>query len=106
MSQTLEMFVKSQVKICGEIFTKISHDLISRSGSPAEIRKICSHPLGPSASAGSGPRKNFPHVQLEEAGSTAGAAQQAAERSGNGRHCRVARHPVLRTENGRLSDRR
>lgn len=78
VSQTLDMFVKSEVRICGEIFTKISHDLLSGSGNPDEIRKIHSHPQA-LAQCREWLRKNLPHVQLEEAGSTAMAAQQAAE---------------------------
>ena len=54
VSQTLDMFVKSEVRICGEIFTEISHDLISSSGNPTEIRKIVFSILKPWANAGSG----------------------------------------------------
>ena len=78
VNQTLDMFITSEVKICGEIMTKISHDLLSRSGSPGDIRKIYSHPqaLG---QCREWLRKNFPHVELEEAGSTAKAAHWATE---------------------------
>ncbi len=78
VSQTLDMFIRSEVKICGEIMTKISHDLLSQSGDPGDIRKIYSHPqaLG---QCREWLRKNFPHVQTEEAGSTAKAAQLATE---------------------------
>jgi len=78
VSQTLDMFVKSEVKICGEILTKISHDLFSQSGRPEDVQKIYSHPqaLG---QCREWLRKNFPHVQLEEAGSTAKAAHIAVE---------------------------
>jgi chorismate mutase/prephenate dehydratase len=78
VSQTLDMFIKSEVKICGEILTKISHDLLSQSGRSEDVQKIYSHPqaLG---QCREWLRKNFPHVQLEEAGSTAKAAQIALE---------------------------
>ncbi len=78
VSQTLDMFIKSEVRICGEILTRISHDLLSQSGSAEDIQKIYSHPqaLG---QCREWLRKNFPHAQLEEAGSTAKAAQMAAE---------------------------
>jgi chorismate mutase/prephenate dehydratase len=78
VSQTLDMFVKSEVRICAEIFTKISHDLLSGSGKADEIRKVYSHPQA-LAQCREWLRKNLPHVQLEEAGSTAMAAQKAAE---------------------------
>ncbi len=75
---TLDMFIKSEARICAEIMTKISHDLLSRSGNAGEVQKIYSHPqaLG---QCREWLRKNFPHVQLEEAGSTAKAAQLAVE---------------------------
>lgn len=78
VSQTLDMFIKSGVKICGEILSRISHDLLSQSGRPEDIQKIYSHPqaLG---QCREWLRKNFPHVQLEEAGNTAKAAQLAME---------------------------
>jgi chorismate mutase/prephenate dehydratase len=78
VGQTLDMFIKSEVKICGEIMTKISHDLLSKSGNPGDIEKIYSHPQA-LAQCREWLRKNFPHVQTEEAGSTAKAAQLAME---------------------------
>ena len=78
VSQTLDMFIKSEVKICGEVLTRISHDLLSRSGRSEDIQKIYSHPQA-LAQCREWLRKNFPHVQLEEAGSTAKAAQIATE---------------------------
>ena len=78
VNQTLDMFMKSEVKICGEIMTKISHDLLAQSGKPEDVQKIYSHPQALSQCR-EWLRKNFPHVQLEEAGSTAKAAQLAME---------------------------
>jgi len=78
VGQTLDMFIKSEVKICSEMMTRVSHDLLSRGGSTEDIEKIYSHPqaLG---QCREWLRKYLPHVQLEEAGSTAKAAQLAAE---------------------------
>lgn len=81
VGQTLDMFVKSDLKICGEIMTRISHDLLSQSGRSEDIQKIYSHPQA-LAQCREWLRKNFPHVQLEEAGSTAKAAQAAVESPG------------------------
>jgi chorismate mutase/prephenate dehydratase len=78
VSLTLDMFIKSEAKICAEIMTKISHDLLSLRGNAEEVQKIYSHPQALSQCR-EWLRKNFPHVQLEEAGSTAKAAQLAAE---------------------------
>lgn len=78
VGQTLDMFVESKVQIWGEISVKISHDLLSISGKRKEIRKIVSHPLA-LAQCKEWLRKNFPHVEMVETGSTAKAAQIAVE---------------------------
>jgi len=78
VSLTLDGFIQSEAKICAEIMTKISHDLLSLSGDAGEAQKIYSHPQALSQCR-EWLRKNFPHVRLEEAGSTAKAAQLAVE---------------------------
>jgi chorismate mutase/prephenate dehydratase len=83
VSRTLDMLMESEVKICGEIMMRVSHDLLSLSGKPEDIRKIYSHPqaLGQSRKW---LRKNYPSVPLIETASTAKAAQMAAEDSSGG----------------------
>jgi chorismate mutase/prephenate dehydratase len=78
VSLTLDTFSQSEAKICAEITTKISHDLLSLSGNAGEVQKVYSHPQALSQCR-EWLRKNFPHAQLEEAGSTAKAAQLAVE---------------------------
>ena len=78
VSLTLDLFIRSEAKICAEIMTRISHDLLSLNGNAADIKKIHSHPQALSQCR-DWLRKNFPHVPLEETGSTARAAQMAAE---------------------------
>ena len=78
VSLTLDTFIQSEVKICAEIMTKISHDLLSLSGDAWDMKKIYSHPQALSQCR-DWLRKNFPHVQLEETGSTAKAAQLAVK---------------------------
>lgn len=80
VNPTLDMFIQSEVRICGEIMVRISHDLLSQSGRPEEIQRICSHPQALSQCQG-WLKKNYPHIQLEEAASTAKAAQRATEDS-------------------------
>jgi len=77
VNRTLDMFIDSEVKICGEVLTRISHDLLSQSGKPEDIEKIYSHPqaLG---QCRKWLNKNFPHAELAETVSTAKAAQMAA----------------------------
>lgn len=78
VDRTLDMFIESRVKICGEVLLRISHDLLSRNGNQEEIERIYSHPqaLG---QCRQWLRKKFPHCQLMETASTSRAAQMAAE---------------------------
>lgn len=78
VNRTLDMFIDSEVKICGEISIRISHDLLSRSGDSKDIDKIYSHPQA-LAQCRQWLRRNFPSVPLVETASTAKAAQMAAE---------------------------
>ena len=80
ISLTLDSFVQSGVKICAEVMIRISQDLISLSGDAWDMKKIYSHPQALSQCR-DWLRTNFPHVPLEEAGSTARAAQMAKEDS-------------------------
>jgi len=78
VSRTLDMFIDSEVKICGEILIRISHDLLSLSGESKEIEKIYSHPQA-LAQCRQWLRRNYPNIPLVETASTAKAAQMAAE---------------------------
>jgi chorismate mutase/prephenate dehydratase len=79
VSHTLDMFVESDLKICGEILLEVSHSLLSKSGDLRKVKKIYSHPHAFAQS-----RKwlevNLPRVPLFEASSTAAAAQLAANK--------------------------
>jgi chorismate mutase/prephenate dehydratase len=78
VNQTLDMFIGSEINICGEISVQISHDLLSKTGKRHDIRKIVSHPSA-LAQCRERLRKNFPHVETVETVSTAKAAQIATE---------------------------
>jgi chorismate mutase/prephenate dehydratase len=78
VNRTLDLFIESEVKICGEVMVQVSHDLLSQSGRAEDIRKIYSHPQA-LEQCRKWLRKNFPHIQVTGAVSTAKAAQIAAE---------------------------
>lgn len=80
VNNTLDMFIESEVKICGEILIRISHDLLSKTGRTEDIQKIYSHPQA-LAQCRQWLRKGLPHVALYETVSTASAAQKATEDS-------------------------
>jgi chorismate mutase/prephenate dehydratase len=78
VNQTLDRLVESEVMICGEVMIQVSHHLLSHSGRSEDIRKIASH-ASALEQCRKWLRKNFPHVEVAEAASTAKAAQMAAE---------------------------
>lgn len=76
VNYTLDMLIEAEVKICGEVLIRISHELLSQSGNPKDVRKIYSHPQA-LAQCQQWLRKKFPQVPLTETLSTAKAAQMA-----------------------------
>ncbi|MBW1670035.1 MAG: prephenate dehydratase [Deltaproteobacteria bacterium] len=66
-----------KVKVCGEVYLPISHDLISQSGRIDKIRRILSHPHALAQCRG-WLQRNMRAVTTEEVGSTAQAARWAA----------------------------
>lgn len=74
---TLDGLCDFKVKVCGEIYLPISHDLINQSGGMDKIRRILSHPHA-LAQCRLWLRRNLPAVPTEEVVSTAQAARWAA----------------------------
>jgi len=72
------MFMESDLMINAEIMLGISHDLLSRSGRLADVRKVVSHPQA-LAQCRKWLEENLPDVPLVDVASTALAAQMAAE---------------------------
>jgi chorismate mutase/prephenate dehydratase len=81
VSHTLDMFVDSDVKICGEILLEVSHHLLSRSGEKGAIERIYSHPHA-IAQSRRWLEANLPHTPLLEVASTAAAAETASRDEG------------------------
>jgi len=44
VNHTLDMFLSSSLKICGEVELRIHHHLMGRMSALADIRRICAHP--------------------------------------------------------------
>jgi len=78
VSHTLDMFMESDLKINAEVLLGISHDLLSRSGRLADVRKVVSHPQA-LAQCRKWLEENLPDVPLVDVASTALAAQLASE---------------------------
>ncbi len=77
VSHTLDMFVDTELKICGEILLEVSHSLLSKSGDLKKVKKIYSHPHA-FAQSRKWLEANLPQVPFFEASSTAAAAELAA----------------------------
>ncbi len=77
---TLGMFLKHRVRICGEVLLPIHHNLLSRTAR-SEITEVYSKPQALSQCRG-WLAHNLPTAKLVEMSSTAAAAQLAAERVG------------------------
>ena len=78
VSHTLDMFMESDLKINAEILLGISHDLLSLSGSMADVQRVCSHPQA-LAQCRKWLEENLPDIPLVDVASTALAAQMASE---------------------------
>ncbi len=75
---SMDLFAETTVKICGEIYLEVSHDLVSKSGQRADIEVIYTHPQA----HGQCRRWLGTHVggvPILEVASTGVAAQKAAK---------------------------
>lgn len=78
VTSSLDAFMKCKVKICGEEYLNISHNLVNFSGDINEIKLIVSHSQ-PLAQCRQWLRKHLPNVKTQSVFSTGLAAQMAAE---------------------------
>lgn len=74
VSYTLDMFLKYDLKVCGEIILPITHCLVSTLSKKEEIKRLYSHPQAFSQCRG-WIEKNLPNAVLMEVSSTAEAAE-------------------------------
>ena len=75
---SLDLFADTAVKICGEIYLEVSHDLVSKSGQRADIEVIYTHPQA-YAQCRSWLSAHLPDIPVLEVASTGVAAQKAAK---------------------------
>ncbi|HFD79137.1 MAG TPA: prephenate dehydratase [Gammaproteobacteria bacterium] len=43
ISHTLDMFIRSPLKICGDVELRIHHQLLGKAGGTAEVQRVCAH---------------------------------------------------------------
>jgi len=80
VAYTLDMFMQSELKVCGEIYLRINHYLASVTGKKEDIEKIYAHPQA-AAQCRNWLSYHFPDIPVYEVRSTALAAQKAKEDS-------------------------
>lgn len=78
VSHTIDMFVTSDIKICGEIIMEVSLSLLNKTGRIEDVKKICSYPHA-IAECREWLREHVPDIPVFDVSSTAMAAQTASE---------------------------
>jgi chorismate mutase / prephenate dehydratase len=81
VSHTLDSFMNSELTIGAEVLLEVSHHLLTRSGSLAQVSKVYSHPQA-LAQCRAWLDSHLPRAALVDVSSTARAAQLAAEDPG------------------------
>jgi len=81
VNNTLDLFLKSDLKIIAEIYQIVSHDLLSNTKTMDDIKVIYSHPQA-FAQCRNWIRKHLPRADCKECSSTSHAAQKAAQSRG------------------------
>jgi chorismate mutase/prephenate dehydratase len=82
VNHTLDLFFSSDLRICGEIYMHISHDLLSKQTSPDQVRTVFSHPQA-LAQCRLWLRQNLPEANAVPCASTSEAARKACETPGS-----------------------
>ena len=78
VSNTLDMFIESNLKICAEVLLEISHHLMSKTGKTEDIAKVYSHPHA-IAQCRNWLDRNLPNIPIIDVASTASAAKSASD---------------------------
>ena len=78
VSNTLDMFVDHNLRICGEILVEVAHDLLSVTGETEHVKKVYSHPHAIAQCRG-WLERNMRAVPVFDVESTARAAELAAD---------------------------
>ncbi len=78
---TMDLFFRYDLKVCGEVFLRIRHHLLSSGQNREEIKIVYSHPMA-IAQCRSWIMANLPGVSIKELESTSAAAQRASMEKG------------------------
>ena len=81
VNHTLDMFLRSDLRICGEVSLRVHHHLLSKSGDMGSVRQVISHQQS-LAQCREWLDANLPSVPREATSSNAEASRLAAENEG------------------------
>ena len=74
INYTLDMFIDSDLQICAEVYLNISHNLLGKSGSVKDVKKIFTG-IQPLAQSRNWVEENLPEAEIVEVSTTAEAAR-------------------------------
>lgn len=77
VNHTLDMFMTGELSICAEVLIEVRHNLLTKGGSLAGVRRVVSHPQA-LAQCRAWLQSSLPNVEQVDVASTARAAQLAA----------------------------
>ena len=97
VNHTLDMFLGSRLKICGEVELRINHHLMGRMSGFADVKRVCAHPqaLGPVPRLAGRP---LPEVERVAVSSNAEGRAARARRARHGGHRGPRRGRNLRAD--------
>jgi chorismate mutase/prephenate dehydratase len=78
INHTLDLFIRSELKICGEVRIRVHHHLLSKQGDLSKVKRVVSHQQS-LAQCREWLDANLPSIERATVSSNAEAARQAAE---------------------------
>jgi chorismate mutase/prephenate dehydratase len=81
VNNTLDRFLTTEVRICGEIELKVEHSLVGRMSDLAQVQRVCAHPQA-LAQCRAWVVKNLPGVETVAVSSNAEGARRARDEGG------------------------
>jgi chorismate mutase/prephenate dehydratase len=105
VNETLDLFAQATLKICGEIYLEISHDLLSKTGQRLDMEVIYTHPQA-YRQCRRWLATHLPDIPILEVASTGVAAQKASKNPNSGAIASAFAAPLydLRVVEQRIED--
>jgi chorismate mutase / prephenate dehydratase len=82
VNHTLDLFLRSSLKICGEVELRIQHHLMGRQGTLAEVKRVCAHAQALAQCRG-WLDEHLPEVERVPVSSNAEGARRARDERGS-----------------------